>query len=333
MNSQGSWFSAIDVRTIIYFAVLAFLFIPMAYTGELNYNRMLMITIIATIVYIIATKRWFYIQVAGALLVISFAIQYTSALYVQVKIQSANFIVSSFVLGFVLLLFISTFSRHAEWTIHSPWVATIYGTISGMITEYIIITANSMRNVYLVGIPGLIVMFAVGFAYMSIGSKVRVHKPEKVTDNDNIDNLNASIQDYSYSLKRNKQNELFIHDDTDETASYRVYLTNDKIAHLEANKEWKEWLKVHNKKSQYIYAWLLQESVRSFEVRGPKPIKSEQFIIISTGSLTSDPIIIEVPVPRSKKVRHVAFISVADKDMKHVGKQVEMATALLKAHK
>lgn len=333
MNRKENWFSKIDVRTIIYFAVLAFLFIPMAFTGELNYNRMLVITFFATGIYIIATKRWFYIQIAAALLFVSFAIQYTSSLYVQVKIQSANFIVSSFVLGFVMVLFVSTFSRHAEWTIHSPWIATIYGSIAGILTEYIIITTNNERNVYLVGIPGMIVIFAVGFAYLVFGTKVRVHKPVNVKNDDMIDTLQASLQDNSYSLKRNKKDELFIYDDTDETSSYRVFITTDKIAHLDANKEWKEWLKVHDKKSQYIYAWLLQESVRSFEVRGPKPIKSEQFIIISIGATTSEPSVIDVNIPRSKRQRHVAFMSVAENDMKHVGKQIEKATALLKVNK
>lgn len=332
MKIKENWFSSIDIRTVIYFAVLAFFFIPMAITHTLNYNRVLLIILLATAVYIVATKRWYYIEIAASLFIVSFAIQFMSAMYVQVKYQAANFIVSSFVLGFVFVLFLSTFSRHAEWTIHSPWIGNIYGAIAGMIVEYFMIMANTERNVYLVGIPGLIAMLVFGIGYLCLGSKVRIHQPE-FDKNADIDTITKSARKYSYTLKRNKKNELFIYDDVDETASYRVFITKDKIAHMNANKEWKEWVKVHDKKSQYIYAWLLQQAVRSFEVRGPKPIKSEQFIIISIGGTTKDPALIDVQLPRSEHVRKIAFINVAENDMNKIGSKIEKATQLLKVNK
>lgn len=323
-------FKSINTSTIIYFAVLIGIYLPLILTHQLNFNNFAYVLFLTTAGYIVATRKWYYIQVALSLLIFGFTVNFLSALFYQVAFKDASFIMSSIILAYFFVLFITTLSTHAEWTIRSAWVGLIFGLFAAIVTEVILIAGLMLNNEYVVGLDGLFITVIVAFLYLSVGKSVKVNVPNEFLDV-NQDKFQTDMNNIGYKVKKNKKHELIIYDETEDSKSYRIKFIEDKIITQSGElKPKNKFLLVKNDKEKTLYPWLLQQASLSFEVRGPKPVKSEQFIIVNVAEVTSGVKLHQIDIPHSSKHYEVAIITIAKSEINtKLDSLIERATSSL----
>lgn len=324
------YFSSINPKTIIYFAVLLAIYVPMAIIGQLNFSNFSYILLVATLIYVVLTKRWYFFAIGLSVFTVSFAVQYLASLFIQVAYRDGSFLMSSMLLAYFVVLFLSTLSSHAEWTVRSVWLATFYGVVVATVTETMLLLLAGVYNVYLLGIDGVIVMLLVSLAYLMVGRHVKVNRPHRYEDID-VEMVQARIKRLGFEAKKNKKQELIVYDKVNERASYRVFFTDEKIATRDTPKLFENYLVFKDHKPKQAYSWLLQESTKSSEVRGPKPIKKEQFIIVNIlkKAPKENVSLVEIPLPRSQSTNTVALIQIKQSELDKIDKFLEKATVLL----
>jgi hypothetical protein len=325
---MSKYFKKIDIKTIIYFSVLAILYVPMLLTGNLNFDRFAYILLIATIVYVIATKKWYFFQIAISIFLLAFGIEFLQSAFYEYTLKDPSFIVSSLLFSYFLIIFFTTLTAHAEWTIRSPWIATGLGLIGAIITELMLIILAQVKNVYLVGLDGILIMLLLSGLYLGIGKKIFVHIPKKYNGFD-PDFIEGALELKGFFAKKNKKSEIIVFDKTDKTKSYRLFFSSEKIITRDTDKLINNFVIIRNRKMVPVYSWLLRETSKSFEIRGPKPIQSQQFIVISVTDKTAGTKIVDVPIPRTNRTHKFALITISEKDKKQIGNLIEQATVML----
>jgi hypothetical protein len=321
-------FSALNIKTIIYIGALLIIFIPMLLTNTLNASNATLVFVLLTTVYIISTRKWFYIQIVSSVFLLLMSIYMLETIFYQYTLKDASFIIASTLFGYFAVIFMTTLKNHAELTIRSPWVATMIGSVGTILTESILVVILNVNNVYIVGADGIIVMWVLSLLYLWIGKKITVNEPTRY-DKLDYNLLEGRLEDIGFSATKMKNSDLKITDKTDETKSYKLFFSEEKLIIRDTDKLINNFIIVRDKKMKPIYSWLLRESAKSFEVRGPKPIRSEQFIIVNVVEKTSGTKLVEVPIPRSTKNYTLAVISVSEKDLKKIDKLIEQATVML----
>lgn len=300
-------FKKINLYTVIYFTAIGFFLATAFFSGSLSSTVIAQILLITTLPYMFFARKFKYLIPVFSVFLVLYTIAVMPTAVYEATGEEPSFIIASAILGFFLVLLIGSFVSQAQWSIKSPWIANILGTLTLFIVEFSLLIQFGVDSQIIIGIIGALLYVLVGAAWLMLGPSVKVNKPDKIRDKTVEDGLLDFLTSNGYSyVEHSKQPQrrdtLFDHH-SKEKESYRLTFGESILSINNGHKGIKKFRFYKDGKTKRAYSWLYREAIRSKEIKTTKDRKSEDFIYIVYDETLKSPLydVIELPVPRSNK--------------------------------
>lgn len=324
-----------NMSTVMYFTVLGVFLVLQYFNGGLTFEMLFLTFIVTSVPYLFFTRKFYLVVPAISVFALMFTIATLPSSVYLITGEEPSFVMFSSVLAFLLTLLMSNQVSHAEWSIKSPWVANILGLIGLYSIEMGLLMKMEGVSQIIIGTVGFLAFMLISVGYITSGQYVTINKPTSLTPDSLDKSLTASMYDSMYlhvKGEADSQDEVTVLDSKSrDGASYRLYFTNDTIYYDSDSKPKRQFKVMKDKKAKMLYSWLLQQSIKSKEIKKTKEIKTESLIVVTIDERYSDGLIEtwDIPIPRTSKTNVVGHLIIDGKDNdKFIDKLTELTVEL-----
>lgn len=298
----------IELSTAIYITALIVLIIPQLFIYGVNAPYMTLVLLVSTMFYIVLTRRWGVIQVIFSILLMAFSFMGMATIFVNIAGVDPSFILSTMLFGYFLVLLTSVSSRHPEWSIHSPWIGTSIAIAAAILVELVLLLVFKIKNPYIVGGIGLVIILAIGLSWLMFLPKSRIHEPNYVNDEikkDFVDEISKDINKQGFNLIHDKK-DVYIEDKVNKKNRYKLLFINDRLYFDSKKHLWTYWNATETKKA---YSWVYANICKAMYSK-----KSTKLIVVENLDETETSYNIKpVKKPRSKSNLQLGIITTNEK--------------------
>lgn len=315
-----------NLMNVIFFTITIVFLLLAVFSGSFTVPAALIGLAFIGLIYILFTRR-FYIIIPLIAVYYMLVIMSTLPLTAYYMLgEDPSFIIASAPLGFFLTLWISNTIRFAELSIRSPWIANILGITLLYATELSLVYASDGMGQVLIGIIGFLSFMLISMVYLIFSPTAWVHNPSQPITEDTItkftDNL---VESNEYSYVDNKKGEtdklLLASNFSENKYLYKLSPIGDMLVYYKDNKKFKKFYFRTGVEEKRAYSWLYKRAVESYESRHAGKFTRQLPIIIEDVSNKKefpDIEVIELPIPRSKKIYYVGKITLSENEDKNV---------------
>ena len=311
--------SKFSMRAIIYFTVLAVIFVLQLYTKSFEVSKALYTVIFSGAIYLTISGKfhWLVPVFSGFALIATIAYLPTNIYLLTGK--EPTFLLTSIIVAFLFTLLAGNSVSFAQFSIRSPWIANLIGLITINAVSYVLISIPNFNKPNVITIISFFAYLLASLSYLTLGRYIWVRNPKRDDENLSLLQLMNAMGDsgYLYSeVKTRSELQSKLLDNVTQDSEYRIVSLKSPLSVTTENKNFiKNYSLWEDGEKRPIYSWLLREASRSYEKKGKKGTPDEYFLIVNQGSNATNGVgdIIEIPLKRSNQKYYIGRFTLGEK--------------------
>ena len=311
--------SKFSMGAIIYFTVLAVIFVLQLYTKSFEVSKALYTVIFSGAIYLTISGKfhWLVPVFSGFALIATIAYLPTNIYLLTGK--EPTFLLTSIIVAFLFTLLAGNSVSFAQFSIRSPWIANLIGLITINAVSYVLISIPNFNKPNVITIISFFAYLLASLSYLTLGRYIWVRNPKRDDENLSLLQLMNAMGDsgylYSEAKTRSKLQSKLL-DNVTQDSEYRIVSLKSPLSVTTENKNFiKNYSLWEGGEKRPIYSWLLREASRSYEKKGKKGTPDEYFLIVNQGSNATNGVgdIIEIPLKRSNQKYYIGRFTLGEK--------------------
>lgn len=311
--------SKFSMRAIIYFTVLAVIFVLQLYTKSFEVSKALYTVIFSGAIYLTISGKfhWLVPVFSGFALIATIAYLPTNIYLLTGK--EPTFLLTSIIVAFLFTLLAGNSVSFAQFSIRSPWIANLIGLITINAVSYGLISIPNFNKLNVITTISFLAYLLASLSYLTLGKYVWVRNPKRDDENLSLLRLMKAMEDsgYLYSeAKTRSELQSKLLDNVTQDSEYRIVSLKSPLSVTTENKNFiKNYSLWEDGEKRPIYSWLLREASHSYEKKGKKGTPDEYFLIVNQGSNATNGVgdIIEIPLKRSNQKYYIGRFTLGEK--------------------
>lgn len=311
--------SKFSMGAIIYFTVLAVIFVLQLYTKSFEVSKALYTVIFSGAIYLTISGKfhWLAPVFSGFALIATIAYLPTNIYLLTGK--EPTFLLTSIIVAFLFTLLAGNSVSFSQFSIRSPWIANLIGLITINAVSYVLISIPNFNKPNVITIISFFAYLLASLSYLTLGRYIWVRNPKRDEENLSLLQLMNAMGDsgYLYSeVKTRSELQSKLLDNVTQDSEYRIVSLKSPLSVTTENKNFiKNYSLWEDGEKRPIYSWLLREASRSYEKKGKKGTPDEYFLIMNQGNNATNGVgdIIEIPLKRSNQKYYIGRFTLGEK--------------------
>lgn len=311
--------SKFSMGAIIYFTVLAVIFVLQLYTKSFEVSKALYTVIFSGAIYLTISGKfhWLVPVFSGFALIATIAYLPTNIYLLTGK--EPTLLLTSIIVAFLFTLLAGNSVSFAQFSIRSPWIANLIGLITINAVSYGLISIPNFNKPNVITTISFFAYLLAALSYLTLGKYVWVRNPKRDDENLSLLHLMKAMEDsgYLYSeAKTRSELQSKLLDNVTQDSEYRIVSLKSPLSVTTENKNFiKNYSLWEDGEKRPIYSWLLREASRSHEKKGKKGTPDEYFLIVNQGGNATNGVgdIIEIPLKRSNQKYYIGRFTLGEK--------------------